>query len=93
MIVEIHLTQNVERDLRKLPTHIVSKLKTWIDLVEINGLEVARKNQGLHDEPLKGKRLGQRSIRLNHSYRAIYTAERLNDRIKIIVHEVNKHAY
>jgi toxin HigB-1 len=31
-----------------------------------------RKSPGWHDEPLLGKRKGQRSIRLNKQWRAIY---------------------
>lgn len=52
-----------------------------------------RKVPGYHDEPLKGDRMGQRSIRLNKAYRAIYM-ERPNQEIIIIsVMEVNKHDY
>jgi len=49
--------------------------------------------KGYHDEPLKGKRHGQRSIRLNKAYRAIYKI--LDDGIIefIQVNEVNKHEY
>jgi proteic killer suppression protein len=49
-----------------------SKLKAWINAVGKDGLEEVRKIPGFHDEPLKGKREGQRSIRLSRSYRAIY---------------------
>lgn len=47
---------------------------------------------GYHDEPLKGARVGQRSIRLNRAYRAIYVIK--NDGIEFgSVEEVNKHDY
>ncbi len=39
------------------------------------GLSEVRKVPGYHDEPLKGQRKGQRSIRLSRSYRAIYVIE------------------
>lgn len=61
--------------------------------VEIVGLQETRKCGGFHDEPLKGDRLGQRSIRLSLSYRAFYT-EGLRGEIKIVtIIEVNKHDY
>ena len=48
---------------------------------------------GFHDEPLKGKRQGQRSVRLNRAYRAIYV-ERGTGAVELIeVLEVNKHEY
>lgn len=48
------------------------KLADWALAVETYGLEEVRKVPGYHDEPLKGKRAGQRSIRLSRAYRAIY---------------------
>ena len=36
------------------------------------GLEEIRKIPGYHDEPLRGDRKGQRSIRLSRLWRAIY---------------------
>jgi len=48
---------------------------------------------GLHDEPLKEDRQGQRSIRLNRAYRAIYV-ERDEGEVELVeVIEVNKHEY
>ena len=44
----------------------------WVNDVESAGLSEVRKVLGYHDEPLKGNRVGQRSIRLSKSYRAIY---------------------
>jgi proteic killer suppression protein len=47
---------------------------------------------GYHDEPLKGDRAGQRSIRLSRAYRAIYEIK--EDTVKFLsVEEVNKHKY
>lgn len=57
------------------------------------GLESVRKIKGFHDEPLKGKRSGQRSIRLNKSYRAIYVINRDGGVEIVEVQEVNKHEY
>ena len=55
-------------------------------------LEEVRKVLGWHDEPLYGKRKGQRSIRLSKSYRAIYVIKKTH--IKFVsIEEVHKHAY
>ena len=52
-----------------------------------------RKNKGYHDESLKGKRKGQRSVRLSRSWRAIYREEKEGTINLIIVEEVTKHDY
>lgn len=83
----------VIKKIKKLPMHIKVKLLEWAKAVEMDGIEKIRTFKGYHDEPLKGKRKGQRSIRLSKSYRAIYT-EDSNGSINIItVEEVNKHDY
>ena len=76
-----------------MPHQIAAKLRAWVDAVTHDGLEEVRKRPGYHDEPLLGDRRGQRSIRLNRSWRAIYVI--LSDgRIEFIeVQEVNKHEY
>ena len=48
---------------------------------------------GYHDEPLKGRRLGQRSIRLNKAYRAIYELKNNGTTELVHIEEVNKHDY
>ena len=67
--------------------------KSSLWLMRPLGLEEVRKRPGYHDEPLLGDRRGQRSIRLNRSWRAIYVI--LSDgRIEFVeVQEVNKHEY
>lgn len=81
----------LEKDLKKLPQHVVEKFKMWAKTVNEHGIAEARKCKGYHDEPLKGDRKGQRSIRLSKSYRAFYIEEK--DIIRITVIEVNKHEY
>jgi toxin HigB-1 len=82
-----------KKALARVPAHIMVKLNLWVQLVEGRGLFEARKIPGFHDEPLKGKRLGQRSIRLSSSYRAIYTVES-GGAVEILwVEEVSKHDY
>ena len=82
---------NLEKDIKKLQPHIAEKLKMWAKTVNNHGIAEARKCKGYHDEPLKGERKGQRSIRLSKGYRAIYIEDKKI--IKIIVIEVNKHEY
>lgn len=84
---------SVEKSIKKLPDHIVIKLLSWAKRIEVYGLEEVRKIAGFHDEPLKGDRAGQRSIRLNKAYRAIYTLDRTGTIRLIKVIEVNKHEY
>ncbi|WP_347357728.1 hypothetical protein [Bdellovibrio sp.] len=87
------LFDKVFKQLRKLPGHVVDKLMAWAMSVEMKGLLEVRKIPGYHDEPLKGRRQGERSIRLSKAYRAIYTEEN-NGTVKlIIVEEVHKHDY
>jgi toxin HigB-1 len=52
-----------------------------------------RKIPELHDEPLTGDRKGQRSIRLNKAYRAIYLEGQRKELHIISIIEVNKHDY
>lgn len=92
-IFEVILSDRAKDELIQVPTQIVFKLQVWIDGIKINGLREMRKISGFHDEPLKGKRQGQRSIRLNKAYRAFYIV-RQNDIMEFVeVNEVNKHEY
>ena len=92
-IFDIHLSLKAKKDLKKVPLFIAVKLQIWVDAVGHYGLNEVRKIPGYHDEPLKGKRKGQRSIRLTIAYRAIYTINK-SGLIKFVeVKEVNKHEY
>jgi len=95
MIYTVKVSKNAKKDLKRVPTFIVTKLQTWIAMVTTVGIREARKVKSFHDESLKGQRKGQRSIRLNKAYRAIYT-EYENGSIEfdyIEIDEVNKHGY
>lgn len=87
----------VEKQLKKVPHYIQVKLYDWAMAVETDGLYQVRLTKGYHDEPLKGHRWGQRSIRLSKSYRAIYTVEDQLDEDPIVtiifLEEVHKHDY
>lgn len=90
---QIELTKSALKDLTKVPFFIRDKLLLWVDAVERLGIQQVRKVPGFHDEPLKGDRKGQRSIRLNKAYRAIYLEDHRNKVNIISVIEVNKHEY
>jgi proteic killer suppression protein len=89
---KVLLSKVAQKDLAQIPSHIGNKLMAWIELVEQEGLGSARKIKGFHDEPLKGKRQHQRSIRLSRSYRAIYSIMESTEAF-IYILEINKHDY
>ncbi len=92
MIHRVHITKRAERQIEKVPRHIRVNLLLWVATVEADGLEETRKIPGYHDEPLRGDRAGQRSIRLSRSYRAIY--EIRGGAVEFVsVEEVSKHHY
>lgn len=92
MVTRVRLSGRAQKDLMTVPRHVAIKLGARVDDVTVRGLEEVRKVPGYHDEPLKGRRAGQRSIRLSRAYRAIY-AIRVDDVTFVSVEEVNKHDY
>jgi len=88
----VELTPAVLKSFKTLPGHVANKLLTWVSSVEQFGLENVRRVPGYHDEPLKGDRSGQRSIRLSIHYRAIYVLE-TGIVTFVRVTAVNKHTY
>ena len=90
-IYRVYWGAYVDKILSKLPEYIEEKVYSWAAFVEFKGLEEAQKRPGFHDEPLKGKRKGQRSVRLSRAYRVIYELSDMGT-VKIIdVKEVSKH--
>lgn len=87
------ITKFASKQLPKLPKPIRAALDSWRDATERDGIAETRKRPGYHDEPLKGDRQGQRSVRLNRAYRAIYIESETREVIVIAVVEVNKHEY
>ncbi len=77
----------------KAPWHIQEKLALWAKSVANYGLISVQQIPGYHDEPLKGKRTGQRSIRLSRQWRAIYTINEDNTIQLVTVIEVMAHDY
>jgi toxin HigB-1 len=85
--------KSVDKQLDRVPDVITRKFRIWVALVEETGIREVRKYKGFHDEPLKGRRQGQRSVRLNRAYRAIYLEHATGEVELIEVLEVNKHEY
>jgi proteic killer suppression protein len=90
---QVVLTDRARKDLRKLPLHILRKFEFWAKQVTIEGIAVVRRIPGFHDEPLKGQRQGQRSVRLSKSYRALYRILQGQQIELVQVEEINKHEY
>ena len=90
--VEIIISTKALKQMSTMPKMIVGKLRIWVDGVSQQGLMTMRKIPGFNDEALRGKRSGQRSIRLNKAYRAIYTVD---NGVPVVVEilEVSKHKY
>lgn len=93
MIKTVLITARAKKDLRVVPCQVLDKFTAWVHSVELIGVEEVRKVPGFHDEPLKGDRKGQRSIRLNRAYRAIYVVSKGGAVEFVSVEEVNKHDY
>lgn len=92
-VFTVRWSKKVAKQLDALPDQIVRKFYAWVSVVQLAGLRETRKSSGFHDEPLKGDRKGQRSVRLNKAYRAIYIETSNGDLELVEVIEVNKHEY
>lgn len=91
--MRVEMTKSAEKQLRQAPEQVIYKFSTWRRSVQEDGLEATRKLSGYHDEPLKGQRKGERSIRLNRQWRAIYV-ELEDGNIRFLrVTEVTPHDY
>lgn len=83
----------VAKQLKKVPKDIVFRLMRWVRTIEEFSLSEARKVKGYCDEPLKGLRQGQRSVRLGIKWRAIYSLSETGESNIIKVEEVTPHDY
>lgn len=90
---EVYVTKFAEKRLTKLPKHVLEAYLTWVRSVEFEGIRAVRMIPGYHDEPLKGKRAGQRSVRLSRGYRVIYEETEEGEITLIGIMEVSKHDY
>jgi toxin HigB-1 len=92
-VTKVFWRKLVDKQLSLVPEVIRRKFRLWVALVEESGIQAVRRQRGFHDEPLKGKRRGQRSVRLNNAYRAMYVEHETGEIELIEVLEVNKHEY
>ena len=93
VVTQVVLTKSAEKEVSKLPRNFQAALLVWVSSLETKGLQETRKRPGYHDEPLKGERKGQRSVRLNKAYRAIYVQTDNGEIELVTIIEVNKHKY
>ena len=93
MITVVRFSRRAEKEIPKVPGYIQKKLRLWVSDIESQGLSEVQKIPGYHDEPLKGVRQGQRSVRLNKAYRAIYTVKDDGKIEFLFIEEVSKHDY
>jgi len=93
MVHVVVLSRRARKHLGSVPGHVAAKLLFWVNEVETHGLEETRKYRGFHDEPLRGKRRGQRSIRLSRAYRGIYEIKTDESLEFVSIEEVTKHDY
>lgn len=82
-----------EKQLKKTPKDIIKRLQRWAVYIEMIGLIETRKIPGFHDEPLKGKWRGFRSVRLGHKWRVIYKYNKSHVINVVNVKEVTAHEY
>ena len=90
----VQISKKAEKQIDKAPIEIIESIIEWVSMIETIGLEQVRKNggKGLHDEALKGKLRGTRSIRLNKAWRLYYKEER-NEVILVNIIRIDKHEY
>ncbi len=77
--------------IRNLPVQCLKKYAVFKAKVEFLGLESIRNKPGLKLEMLQGNLHGLYSIRLNRSYRVVFSVSHY-DRIVTIL-EISKHRY
>lgn len=90
-MIKVTFTRLFERQIDRVPDYIRDKVYAWIWSIKEVGLRQTQISPGLHDEPLKGSRSGQRSVRLNKAYRLIYRI--IDNQIHIELMKVHKHDY
>jgi proteic killer suppression protein len=93
LLINIQITKQALKDLKRAPLYIQEKFRAWLVAITKAGLLETRKRPGWHDEPLHGDRKGQRSIRLNKKWRAIYIIQNDGSIEFIEIIEVTPHDY
>jgi proteic killer suppression protein len=93
VITEVKISRGALKELRRAPQYIQEKFRAWLVAVHNVGLMRVRVRPGWHDEPLQGNRKGQRSIRLNRQWRAIYVISKNGEIEFVEIIEVLPHDY
>jgi proteic killer suppression protein len=92
MVKQVVISKAAQKQLRRVPGRIRAALMFWAEQVAAVGLAEVRKVSGYHDEPLRGDRAGQRSIRLSQGWRAFYVEHEGKVHFVEVI-EVNHHDY
>jgi toxin HigB-1 len=93
VITVVKISRQALKELKRTPLYIQEKFRAWLVAVNKAGLIETRKRPGWHDEPLHGDRKGQRSIRLNKQWRAIYMIKEDGTIEFVEIIEVTPHDY
>ena len=89
----VYLSKQAQKNLKKLPKHILIQFDLWVEIIETEGLTAMQKIKGFRDHALKGERKKQRSSSLSKSWRVIYKLDKETRQIVVEVLEVNHHEY
>lgn len=87
------LGKQAQKDIKKIPKHILLQFDLWVEIIETEGLQAMQRVKGYRDHALKGDRKGQRSSSLSRSWRVIYKLEQETQQLIVEVLEVNHHEY
>jgi proteic killer suppression protein len=87
------ISKKAEKELKKIPKHILVQFDLWVEIIESDSLQAMQKVKGYRDHALKGDRKGQRSSSLSRSWRVIYILDQKTKLITVDVLEVNHHEY
>ena len=83
----------VNKHLKKLPSHILTEFRIWVQTIETAGLRAMRIQKRYRDHLLKGNRKGQRASCFGRSYRVIYEVHKSGEINIIKVEKVTNHDY
>lgn len=90
--VVVRISEQAVKELRKLPKEMRDAFWVFVNIVEKEGLREVSRSRGYGLENLTGKRMGQKSVRLNRAYRVIFIV--VAGEVQIVhVLTVNKHKY
>lgn len=87
------LSKGAQKDIKKIPRHILIFFDLWVEIIETEGYPAMQKIRGYRDHSLKGERHGQRSSSLNKSWRIIYHLDVEINLLTVEVLEVTNHEY